>query len=88
MINVFKCLRKVGKIPLLRDNWNILVKTGVKINLKLYRRIEGIPSRPELELRLKLEIKLRISSSMKDMEFIFKSEFQFMLLVFREEELS
>jgi len=27
-----------GKIPLLRDNLNILVKTGVKINLQLYKK--------------------------------------------------
>lgn len=53
----------------LRDNLNIILgKTGVKIDLQLYRKIEGIPSGPELEQSLRLEIKLRTSISVKEME--------------------
>jgi len=72
-------------IYLYSDNFNILVKTGVRISLQLYRKIEGIPSGLELVLSLRLEIKLRTSSSVKEMEFKFKTEFKSTLLVFREE---
>jgi len=59
-----KVFQIVENVPLLlRDNFNIIVKTGVRINLQLCRKIEGIPS--GLVLSLRLEIKLRIFSSVR-----------------------
>jgi len=58
-------------MPLLREVLKILVKIGVKTNLQLYRKIDGILSDPLLDIRSKPEIKL-ITSILVNNKVLFR----------------